>query len=107
MVGCCTRRVEDIPLPDDLDSGDISDFGDQARAYKDRGLQRGTIWKLLIDNERWRTIILAHQWSPSFITNKMKKEVYSKSAFDVIQNDASLLVQAGHLMMSRGEGFFK
>jgi hypothetical protein len=101
------RSLHDVPLSYDLDPADVSAFWDQAGAYKDRGLQRGTMWKLLMDNPRWRPIIAANNYNAADIYNKIKKEQYARGACGLLSNDAARFVEAGKLMECKGDGFFR
>jgi hypothetical protein len=103
----CARSLVDIPLPSEVSREDESAMYDAARRYKEQGLQRGTAWRLLYAEPRYRIILLAKNISAADIANKLKKEVYTKGVGSLLDNDAMRFIQAGILMRDTGGGYFE
>ena len=80
---------------------------DQARIYRDRRLQRGTAWRLLMADEEYSRILSSLNINAAGLFNKLKKEVYARGAADEVLNDAQRFVQAGKHMELMGNGFFR
>ena len=78
-----------------------------ARRFKDGGLQRGSYWRLLYAEPRYKAVILAKNLNALDMANKLKKECYAKGVGSLLDNDAMRFIQAGILMRDTGGGFFE
>lgn len=101
------RSIHHIPLPSDVEPHDKACFWDAARRYKDLGFHRGTIWRLLYAEPRYKAVILANNLNALDVANKLKKESYAKGVSSLLDNDAQRFIQAGILMRDTTGGFFQ
>ena len=101
------RSPDTVPLPSEVNKEVKADFWDAARRYKEKGLQRGSVWGLLYAEARFKVVIHANNYNPCHIYNKLKKETYAKGVGSVYEDDAMHFVQAGLLMQMQGGGFFR
>jgi hypothetical protein len=100
--------MADVPYASDLPDRDLSSFWKLAHQLKDRGLQRGTIWRVLVADDKYKNIIHAKGYTPTDISSRLCKDLYAQvNAQSHITFDAQSFVEAGELMQQQGGGFFR
>jgi hypothetical protein len=84
-----------------------TEFWEQARLYKAKGLSRGMAFKLLIAIPRYRQVLMSMGLHAASVYNRLRKEVYVQGAPTILHDDAWRFVQAGEYMHRHGNGFFR